>query len=232
MRHIPIETGTDYWVGRLGSNNIHIDDAMLSRKHAEIKVNRNGEWTVSDNKSANGTYVTPRNGVKRRLGPMSSHVLEDLDLLQFGVERPGTDEAPFRWRFHKALKFASNANLPPKSLVNRDGSALSSSGRKRSNDEELEASSSSSTGVKRSRLSNGLDEQLSQYRRQLEEMQAELKRKEEEKEKVRKEVEVEAKSKMEAAQEEMARLIEEEKTKFADELKGAKTWPNPLLVIF
>ena len=31
LRHIPLEVGTDYWVGRLASNSIHLDDAMLSR---------------------------------------------------------------------------------------------------------------------------------------------------------------------------------------------------------
>ena len=230
LRHIPLETGTEYWIGRLPSNNVHIDDGMLSRKHAEIKLGKAGFWTVADNKSANGTYVTPRNGVKRRLDPMTPHVLEDLDLVQFGVERPGTDDAPFRWRFHRALKFAANSNLPAQSVVDSLGNPLASSsvtGVKRpSNDDEdaldaaASSSPSSSSAAKRSRLSNGLDEQLTNYRQQLERMQLELKRKEEEKERVKLEMEAEAKSKVEEAQEQMVRLIEQEKNKFADELKG------------
>ena len=227
LRHIPLETGTDYWVGRLHSNNIHIDDGMLSRKHAEIKVGKTGAWTVADNKSANGTYVTPRHGEQRRLDPMKPHKLEDLDLVQFGVERPGAGEAPFRWRFHLALKFAANSNLPPKSLVDSTGRPLSPTvaGIKRACEEDEDdatasSSSSSASAAKRSRLSSGLDEQLTNYRQQLEQMQRELKRKEEEKERVKREMEEEAKSKVEAAQEQMVRQIEEEKNRFAGELKG------------
>ena len=129
LRHIPLETGTDYWVGRLGTNNIYLNNASLSRKHAEIKINENDDWTITDYKSKNGTYVTPRNGAKRRLCPMLAHVLEDLDLLQFGAEIPGTKYVSFRWRFHKALKLTENPDLPENSLVSYDGSPLTTSSR-------------------------------------------------------------------------------------------------------
>ena len=138
-------------------------------------------------------------------------------------------EAPFRWRFHRALKFAENANLPAGSIVDRHGNPLTTmttttmtknSGLKRTIDEaegvgssfesgsgissggsisESGGSSGSSGSVaKRSRLSNGLDEQLRDYRRQLEEMQRELKLKEEEKQRVRSQVEMEDRNQVEA----------------------------------
>jgi HD-GYP domain-containing protein (c-di-GMP phosphodiesterase class II) len=64
-------------VGRLSSLELPIDDSSVSRRHAEVRY-ANGQWTVRDLESTNGTYV---NGNK--VGPHPVPV-KARDLVQFG----------------------------------------------------------------------------------------------------------------------------------------------------
>lgn len=63
--------------GREGKLEIVLDDASVSRRHAEVRHNVNG-WWVRDFQSTNGTYV---NGV--RLGTRDRQ-LHSRDIVQFG----------------------------------------------------------------------------------------------------------------------------------------------------
>ncbi len=64
--------------GRLASLEVPLDDSSVSRKHAEVRVGMDGNWTVRDLDSTNGTYV---NGV--RVGA-EDFPLKPRDVLQFG----------------------------------------------------------------------------------------------------------------------------------------------------
>jgi putative nucleotidyltransferase with HDIG domain len=75
--------------GRLGTLEIVLDDASVSRRHAEVRQ-ADSCWWVRDLESTNGTYV---NGV--RLGP-GERQLHPRDIVQFGkvammVELPEPD---------------------------------------------------------------------------------------------------------------------------------------------
>lgn len=65
--------------GRLAALEIVLDDSSVSRKHAEVRINENGEWVVQDLESTNGTYV---NGCK--VTPYQDQVIKARDIVQFG----------------------------------------------------------------------------------------------------------------------------------------------------
>lgn len=49
-------------IGRSSTNNINVNDSLVSRVHCQIIQENDGSFTLSDSGSKNGTYV---NGVKR-----------------------------------------------------------------------------------------------------------------------------------------------------------------------
>ncbi len=65
--------------GRLASLEIVLDDSSVSRKHAEVRVSSDGNWTVIDLASTNGTYV---NG--QRIPPHEDTPVRPRDIVQFG----------------------------------------------------------------------------------------------------------------------------------------------------
>ncbi len=65
--------------GRLSSLEIVLDDSSVSRKHAEVRIGNDGNWTVIDLASTNGTYV---NG--ERIPPNEDHPVRPRDIVQFG----------------------------------------------------------------------------------------------------------------------------------------------------
>jgi putative nucleotidyltransferase with HDIG domain len=78
--------------GRLGTLEIVLDDASVSRRHAEVRAAETG-WWVRDLESTNGTYV---NGVRLGSGERQLHT---RDIVQFGkvammVELPEPDQTP------------------------------------------------------------------------------------------------------------------------------------------
>ncbi|HEX3149863.1 MAG TPA: HD domain-containing phosphohydrolase [Gemmataceae bacterium] len=78
--------------GRLGTLEIVLDDASVSRRHAEVRAAETG-WWVRDLESTNGTYV---NGVRLGNGERQLHT---RDIVQFGkvammVELPEADQTP------------------------------------------------------------------------------------------------------------------------------------------
>lgn len=64
-------------VGRLSSLELPLDDSSVSRRHAEVRF-ANGNWTVIDLESTNGTYVNG-NKVGKQAAPVKPR-----DIVQFG----------------------------------------------------------------------------------------------------------------------------------------------------
>ena len=50
-------TGTRVYIGRETTCNIVVNDANASRRHAELRSNGRGVWTISDLDSTNGTFL-------------------------------------------------------------------------------------------------------------------------------------------------------------------------------
>lgn len=65
--------------GRLGSLEVALDDSSVSRKHAEVRIGPDGQWTVRDLESTNGTYVN-----SNRVNPGQDVALKPRDVVQFG----------------------------------------------------------------------------------------------------------------------------------------------------
>jgi pSer/pThr/pTyr-binding forkhead associated (FHA) protein len=61
--------------GRDAGSDIFLDDITVSRHHAEFRVN-NGEYSIVDTGSLNGTYVNRR--------PVDGAPLVDGDVIQIG----------------------------------------------------------------------------------------------------------------------------------------------------
>ena len=65
--------------GRHPDSDILLDDVTVSRRHAEFRLDRDGNWAVADVGSLNGTYVNRQ--------PVESTVLANNDELQIGKFR-------------------------------------------------------------------------------------------------------------------------------------------------
>lgn len=70
-------TGDRQNIGRESANDIVVPDINISRVHAEIHMQPNGQWVVSDLGSTNGLYV---NGQK-----VQSAQLRDADMITIGT---------------------------------------------------------------------------------------------------------------------------------------------------
>ncbi len=68
--------GTHVSMGRESSNNIVVQDINASRRHAELRLNQQGIWVITDLSSMNGTLV---NGVS-----VASHPLYPGDIITIG----------------------------------------------------------------------------------------------------------------------------------------------------
>ena len=65
--------------GRHPEADIFLDDVTVSRRHAEFRIDDNGQFEVVDVGSLNGTYVNRE--------PRNSHVLANGDEIQIGKFR-------------------------------------------------------------------------------------------------------------------------------------------------
>jgi pSer/pThr/pTyr-binding forkhead associated (FHA) protein len=65
--------------GRHPDSDILLDDITVSRRHAEFRLDNDGNWTVADVGSLNGTYVNRH--------PVESAVLANNDHIQIGKFR-------------------------------------------------------------------------------------------------------------------------------------------------
>jgi pSer/pThr/pTyr-binding forkhead associated (FHA) protein len=65
--------------GRHPDSDILLDDVTVSRRHAEFRLNTDGNWSVADVGSLNGTYVNRQ--------PVDSAVLANNDQVQIGKFR-------------------------------------------------------------------------------------------------------------------------------------------------
>ena len=72
-------TGAPEKIGRESSNEIVVSDINASRVHAEIHMEPNGTWIVSDMGSTNGLYI---NGRRVKSAP-----LNDADIILIGTTR-------------------------------------------------------------------------------------------------------------------------------------------------
>ncbi|OBG26354.1 FHA domain-containing protein [Mycobacterium sp. E3198] len=65
--------------GRHPDSDILLDDVTVSRRHAEFRLDEDGNWAVADVGSLNGTYVNRQ--------PVDSAVLANNDEVQIGKFR-------------------------------------------------------------------------------------------------------------------------------------------------
>jgi pSer/pThr/pTyr-binding forkhead associated (FHA) protein len=65
--------------GRHPDSDILLDDVTVSRRHAEFRLDQDGNWTIADVGSLNGTYVNRQ--------PVESTVLASNDQVQIGKFR-------------------------------------------------------------------------------------------------------------------------------------------------
>lgn len=72
-------TGLPQKIGRESKNDIVVSDINASRVHAEIHMENNGTWVISDLNSTNGLYV---NGRRVKCAP-----LQDADIVLIGTTR-------------------------------------------------------------------------------------------------------------------------------------------------
>ncbi len=70
-------TGTRVYIGRESTCNIVVADPNASRRHAELRTNGKGVWTITDMESTNGTFL---NGEQ-----ITSAVLVDGDRITVGT---------------------------------------------------------------------------------------------------------------------------------------------------
>lgn len=66
-------------VGRESNNHVVIEDINVSRLHAELRCNENGQWVITDLGSTNGTFVNNRR--------VKSSPLRDADQLTLGTTK-------------------------------------------------------------------------------------------------------------------------------------------------
>lgn len=56
-KFLDMEAGRRFSIGRTKENDIALDDASVSKMHAALLLNKNGELVISDTGSTNGTFV-------------------------------------------------------------------------------------------------------------------------------------------------------------------------------
>jgi pSer/pThr/pTyr-binding forkhead associated (FHA) protein len=66
-------------VGRVGDNDLSLNDSSVSKVHAAVMMNLEGTLLVADTGSTNGTYI---NG--RRISYGEARVIESGDVVSFG----------------------------------------------------------------------------------------------------------------------------------------------------
>ena len=72
-------TGAPEKIGRESTNEIVVSDINASRTHAEIHMEPNGSWIISDLGSTNGLYVNGRR--------VNAAQLRDADVVLIGTTR-------------------------------------------------------------------------------------------------------------------------------------------------
>jgi hypothetical protein len=72
-------TGKPQRVGREATNDVVVPDINVSRVHAEIRMEDNGTWVISDLGSTNGLYVNGRR--------VKSQPLKDADMVVMGTTK-------------------------------------------------------------------------------------------------------------------------------------------------
>ncbi|BFZ07260.1 hypothetical protein BsWGS_10300 [Bradybaena similaris] len=113
-------------IGRSPETVYSIFSDMISRCHACIRRQGDNKWTITDNKSLNGTFV---NG--QQLKPSAECTLQEGDLVQFGVPVSPNTPAEFVYKFFSSLKVriekAGGKKLKLDSSVCEDKETLSAS---------------------------------------------------------------------------------------------------------
>ncbi|XP_064623080.1 E3 ubiquitin-protein ligase RNF8-like isoform X2 [Lineus longissimus] len=97
-KFVSLDDRNNLTVGRSVHSDLKLvtKNCVISRNHAVLRKRPDDEWVVTDNKSLNGVTV---NG--ERLVPFKEHVLNDCDIVQFGVKTDENTPAEFVYRFHK-----------------------------------------------------------------------------------------------------------------------------------
>src|SRR4051812_44138929 len=93
------ELGERASIGRAGNNDIQLDDAMVSRNHAEVVRQADGSYHVRDLGSQRGTYVGSRK--------IAEASLRDGDELLIG---------PSRFRFEATRSSSSSVTTEAEEL--------------------------------------------------------------------------------------------------------------------
>jgi len=71
-----LEAGKVYFIGRSRDADVIVKDQRTSRRHAKLESDAEGKWTLSDQKSSNGTHLN-----RQRI---TSQPLQDGDVIQIG----------------------------------------------------------------------------------------------------------------------------------------------------
>lgn len=79
-RILEMQSGKRFSIGRTKENDVAIDETSVSKMHASLLLNANGELIVSDTGSTNGTFI---NGERIAYG--KANVISADDALRFGT---------------------------------------------------------------------------------------------------------------------------------------------------
>ena len=105
-----LRPGRSYVMGREEGVDIHLQDAMISRRHCELRYDDSGHWILVDQGSSNGTTINAQ-----RVQGMN--LLQDSDRIQLGGQvftyrmvPPGCDLAALS---NEAPEIANDVTMAP-----------------------------------------------------------------------------------------------------------------------
>ncbi|KAK7504137.1 hypothetical protein BaRGS_00004441, partial [Batillaria attramentaria] len=162
-------------IGRSPDSTYCIMSPVISRCHATVQKQKDNSWAITDNNSVNGVAI---NG--KRLQPSTSHVLENGDVVTFGVPKTPGAAGEFVYKFFASLKIRKESQNKRKQQRTSDSDA------KRLKIENVDMSchaTSASTNASHETEENKVQDasMIKQYEEKLRALAAELEEKEAEK---------------------------------------------------
>lgn len=100
---LEMQSGKRFSIGRTKENDVAIDETSVSKMHASLLLNSNGELIVADTGSTNGTFI---NGERIAYG--KANVISADDALRFGTVDVKLEVIERRERTAPAIEVADN----------------------------------------------------------------------------------------------------------------------------